>query len=171
MRYKNICEWLEQIVAEVEGESGHFDGVVPSLSYLEDKIYSYGVFIDTNIAIENEYIDGSVDRAYYVTCSFCLPYLDDKIASTSTNDKSLDFVADVMDAVNAINLSTDESRYPTCDDDEYVLSVECLDNDPNIEEIDEQGRFAIYSFQLKIMYLDNKGVDCNCGNCANDIEE
>ena len=168
MRYKNICEWLKDVVEYVEGENGHFEDRLPSLMYLEDKIYSYGVVMDTNIAVENEYIDGSVDRAYYVTFSFCLPYFDDSRAGINTNDVSLDFVADVMDRINEINLSDDSSLYPTCDEGEKVLSVETLDNDPSIDEIDEHGRFAIYSFQFRILYLDNKGVDCSCNQCDND---
>lgn len=161
MRYKSICTWVQDVVASVDPD-GDIASVMPSLMYLDDDIESYGIFIDPNIAVLAEYVDGSVDRAYYVTVNLNLPYFDDAHAGgISTNDESLDYVAQIMDRVNEIGLSSDPDDYPDCDDGEYVLAVECLDNDPTIYDIDEHGRLARYGFQLQITYLDNKGVECN----------
>lgn len=149
MTYESIAEWLGDIASTLEG-----DYPTPGLNFADGEENSSGVFIEANIATLNDYIDGSAEKAVYITARFYLPYVaGDEESGRNINSESMDFVACVMDKIRRIELLNEEPGYPDLGEGKTVVLVEALDNDPTLESVDDEQLIGCYSFQLRIIYL------------------
>ena len=157
-KYEAITSWLDKVVASVDSENvTKLQATINSID--AEKIGTDGVFTDVNIATLDEYIDGSSMKACYVTFRLVMPYAGGlSKGSNKTNFQSQSFAAAVKDKIEKIDIDGSEPGFPDLGEGLTVTQIENLDNDPVLENISEDSTKAIYSFQFRIIYLDNTKI-------------